>query len=886
MSLNATRQIRSLCHGWEFFDGERPSGAWQPVSLPHTWNAEDLPRAGMESAPRGGEGGFAGYGTGDGAGYRRGVAWYRRRLEWEEGWAGRRLYLEFGAANQDAEVWVDGEKIATHLGGYTAFRAALPPRPAAGGAYDVRVRVSNAPNPAVPPLGGDLGHFGGLYREARLFVVGPCHFDLEHFGGDGVYWETPEVAPAAARLRVTARVRAPRPGGAWECVVRAPSGVVVARGLTPLPPAAGAGGVAVLAWETALERPELWSCETPALYAVENRLLDASGDELDWVTIPLGLRSFAADAARGFFLNGGRCFLRGVGRHQDYAGRGYAAPPEILVNDAREIKAMGANAVRSHYPLSPAAYAECDRQGLLAWVKIPVMDQMAPGAEFLGNAVAMLSETIWQLRNHPSIVIWGYACEILGGLDWFAPRPLAPEAFAAALRESAAFCRELQGVCKRLDPGRLTANDFHAAPHPEWYAQAGLTEINDLNGWNVYHGWYHRNLDEVESFLRATRDYAPGRPYLLAEYGAGADERLRAVEPTIYDMTPEYAARLHRHYWQVAQKLPWLAGAFVWVWSDFQRTSLGDCAGHLNNKGLVANDRRRKDGFYLHQALWGTAPVARIAGGAVPLRAGVADADGLLPETVTVYSNRPEVALWLNGQECGRAAPQAGAAVFAVRLRPGANALTARADDGTEDRQELQAVALPPHGGAGMPPEICVNVGQARAFYYDATARRLWLPDRELGEGPYGHADGAYFRSWPGADAWDGIRDGVNRHLRGTEHQPVFQSFLIGCTRYCLRLPRGVYATRLCFAEPFTAAARRERALPHGADAAGNRVFDVVVNGQAVRPGLCPAAAYGEQTAGEEACVVRVADAGLVVELRPRAGLPVLNGIAVRRLVG
>ena len=81
MSLSWSRQTRALNHGWEFFYGDEPGDVWQAVTLPHTWNADDLPRAGMESAPRGGEGAFAGYGTGDGDGYRRGGAWYRRRLE-------------------------------------------------------------------------------------------------------------------------------------------------------------------------------------------------------------------------------------------------------------------------------------------------------------------------------------------------------------------------------------------------------------------------------------------------------------------------------------------------------------------------------------------------------------------------------------------------------------------------------------------------------------------------------------------------------------------------------------------------------------------------------------------------------------------------------------
>lgn len=891
--FNMSRTIQSINSGWDFHLGD-PAGhtsGWEGVDLPHCWNARDLPAAGtdLRGKDEGGTGVFAGYGTSSGQDYYRGLCHYRRRLGALDVRGGRRHYLKFEGANQDAVVWLNGRALATHLGGYTAFTVDLTGALDPATANLLEVHLSNAHNESVPPVGGDLGHFGGIYRPVWLIATGPVHFDLNHFGSNGVFWQTPEVTPERALLKLTARLvnhsQASR-AAVWSIELRGPNGQTMTsqRSETVLP---GGGSPVVLELETEVHSPALWSPEQPNLYRLHHQLLDPqTGEVLDEVDSPVGFRFFRIDAEAGFFLNGAHYFLRGVGRHQDYAGLGYAVPETILRSDTRAIRSMGANAMRSHYPLADAIYEECDRAGLIVWAKIPVMDRMTESPAFFANAKTMMRELILQVGQHPSVVFWGYHCEILGDADWFWPKPQDPVRLRAHFAEARRFCQELEVCIKETDPARLTCNDFHTDPHAEWYPEAGLTEVNDINSWNLYQGWYHGHLGTVREWLEKTRAYAPHRPYLLAEFGAGVDERLHAHEPTIYDMSPEWADRFHQTYQAAIRDLPWLAGLFIWTWSDFQRTSLGDCMKHINNKGMVTNDRRPKDAYHQYRAWWSPEPMVRIAGHARTRRIGLAEAGGKLAETIRVYTNVSQVELILDGRSMGHRHAENGAAEWRVEFAAGRHRLEACAGDAS-DWLDLEVDLFPANlrEWRRRDQELCLNVGQSRLTYTDPLTGRAWLPDRPYSPGSYGHVGGRYYRRWAAMAAWDGIRDGVNAHIRGTEDQPVFQTFLIGLEAYRADLPPGQYAVGLCFCEPFTEEMRRHSDLSHGADRDGGRVFDVSINGQPVLASLDLAGRHGPRRAVTELRQVQVGEKdGLTVAFRGVRGEPILNGLIIRPL--
>lgn len=913
------RTTHTINAGWEFckgdvfqFDGDEkapfqnlePSEAstlddgaesapWRLVHLPHTWNAEDLNRGDVFSRrAKAASAEFGGYGgVGEKPGYYRGVGCYRRPLFIPEGDREKKIFLYFDGANQTATVYINGEWAGCHRGGYTAFCFDITRLLRFGETNWIHVKVSNAYDEEVLPIGGDLGHFGGLYRHVHLIKTAPVHFDLLHYAGPGVLTDTPEVSVDTAKVRVRARVvnessihrtvrlvsRLFDPDGDEAAVLE--QTFVLA-----------AGEHTVIDWlSEALPRPRLWSPEHPQLYRFEHRLESADdGTALDAWFHTLGFRWFSADAERGFFLNGKRCSIRGIGRHQDSAGHGYATPYEVLREDTRRIKRMGCNFMRGHYPLPDAVYDEADRLGVMALNKIPIMDKVGESPGYAHYAMEMLREMILQQYNHPSIALWGYGCEMLGDADWFWPQPRDPARLRRHFVQTRELAQQMEDEIHRLDGARLTSNDFHTDPNLEWYKESGLTEINDINGWNIYQGWYHGDLSKIGPMLDQCREQAPHRPFVLAEFGAGTDLRVHAYDPTVYDMTPEHADRMHKDYIEAIDQRPWAAGMFIWTWSDFQRTALGDTMMHINNKGMVTNNRHIKDTYYLYKAHWNPEPMVRIAEHDWTRRVEVSDSsEAVVP--VQVYANTPKVELFLNGASLGVQKMSKPYAFWNVPMRDGPNELEAlgiTSEQRLSDRLVIDMQIVPHRLSNWRDPErrLCVNVGNERCYLHDPETDDRWLPDRPYSPGGFGRVGGRYYRHWPAMKAWHGIREGVRAHINGTEMAPIYQTFAVGVDAYRFDVPDGQYDVSLYLTEPFDEAQRKDASNPTGADETGRRVFDMAVNGKTVFSSLNIAEQFGARVAVCETVQAVARGDGIVISFTAACGEPLLSGVAIKRL--
>src|SRR5690606_340553 len=191
------RIVQPLNENWRFVQDDEltetealssTADDWEPVTLPHTWNAEDA--ASLEAED-----------------YVRGLGWYR--LEFPSPEAGARHWLEFGAASMVADVWLNGQKLGQHKGAFTAFRFDVTDELVESGANELLVKVDNSlPTSdydvtAIIPLGGDFNMYGGLYRHVSLIsTADPVHFDLADFGGPGVYATTTAIAGGDATVNV------------------------------------------------------------------------------------------------------------------------------------------------------------------------------------------------------------------------------------------------------------------------------------------------------------------------------------------------------------------------------------------------------------------------------------------------------------------------------------------------------------------------------------------------------------------------------------------------------------------------------------------------------------------------------------------------------------
>jgi beta-galactosidase len=879
----AQRITQSITTGWLFAKAEKqnfadavpPTTGWEKVALPHTWNATDV----LDDEP----------------GYYRGVGWYKKTLHVPAEWQNRRLYLYFEGANQEAEVYVNGQLAGRHAGGYTAFRLPISKLLTFSGdgpaTAEVLVKLTNRHNPDIPPLSADFTFYGGLYRDVHLVAAQPIHFDLDNHASAGVFVTTPTVSGASAEVVVTGQLRN-ETRKAQKLVVVSQlldrQGKLLARQQTRLTLPAGEQRP-FRQQLPRLSQPHLWSPDDPYLYRVVSTVQEAAGAQtvLDEVTNPVGLRWFRFDAAQGFFLNGRPLKLIGTNRHQDFPGLGNALPDALHEQDVRLIKQLGGNFLRvSHYPQDPAVLAACDRLGILASVEIPVVNAITDSQAFTSTCLTMQTEMIRQGFNHPSVIIWAYMNEVLLRLPPGLKRDNEPG--RAYLTKVNRLARQLDSLTRREDPTRYTLLVNHG--DFALYQQAGLLNIPQLIGWNLYAGWYSGDLQGFPDFLDRHRRELPDKPLLVTEYGADSDVRLHSFRPRRFDKTTEYANRYHQFYLKAILDRPFVAGSMVWNLAEFNSETRQEATPHINNKSLLTGDRQPKDAYLFYQAHLLKTPFLRIGSRTWTLRAGpAAHPDSLFcRQPVEVYTNQPAVQLFLNGKSLGTQPVAFGVAHFQVPFGNGINQLRARAAGlATEDAVDIEFQLLPVSLRSAQLPftELNVSLGDERTFT-DAKLHQVWVPEQAYAPGGWGYVGGRVYQQ-----AGDRLPYGSDRNILGTEYDALYETQRLGLSQFRLDVPDGEYEVTLHFAELELAAPGEQLVynLANGGGAPGaattqNRAFSVLVNGQKL-PELNTATSLPPLQAVRFAVPVSVrGQHGIIVDFKPSTGEAFLNGIQVKRL--
>ncbi len=649
LSLSShARESTLLDAGWRFKLGETTNAAptdfndsdWQAVSIPHNW--------GWEQAQEGKD-------------FYRGPGWYRRELNIAPE-AGKRYFLRFEAASLVSDVYLNGQWLGQHRGGFGAFAFEITTNLSASGTNLLAVSVSNKWEPDIAPLSGDFSVYGGIYRPVHLVVTGGENFTLTDHASSGVAWLQTSVTDTQAVLDVTAQVSngtmQKRPLTLVAMVLDANGNRIVdsRQQITLAPDATSPYWLRLT-----VPQPHLWNGRLdPYLYKAVIEL--RSGDTVvDSVEQPLGLRFYSVDPDKGFFLNGKPYHLHGVDRHQDRFNKGWAISEADMDEDLQLIKEMGATVVRcAHYQHSDYFYSLCDKAGILVWAEIPQVNEITASEQFEETSRNQLLDLIRQNINHPSIFAWSLFNEI-------------------ALRETPDPQRELQdmnNVAHGEDPTRPTI----AATCTDKYPQ--MNKIPDLLGWNIYPGWYRGTRDDFGTVLDKSRADSRHGGLCVSEYGAGAnvlqhENNPKQPKPGGPWHPEEWQALVHESAWAAMKDRPFVWGTFVWNMFDFAVATRheGEMPGR-NDKGLVTYDRKtKKDAFYFYKANWSDEPVLYITSRRFTERTNAVT-------DVKIYSNANPVELLLNGKSLGqRSDGTSGVFIWKdVQLKAGENHVEARAD--------------------------------------------------------------------------------------------------------------------------------------------------------------------------------------------------------------
>src|SRR5688572_24959239 len=423
----------SLGGPWEVWrKANDDANVWSKVQVPHCFNAFD---AVDPDTP-----------------YYQGPGWYRTRFQLANPYPRGRTLLHFEGAGQKTEVYIHTEKAGAHVGGYDEFtvditdlanKFALTSQPP--GTVPVAVMCDNSRDlEMIPSNLSDFNLYGGLYRYVNLVYV-PA-ISLERVLID------PEVMPDG-KARITIRHRLYNP-------LSLPDPVEVSvRLIDPKD----------VVSSTIIEKPELWSPDNPALYRCTVTLKSPHGSMT--VSERFGIRSFEFVKNGPFTLNGQRLLIRGTQRHEDHAGVASAMTQDLIRQEMRLIKNLGANFVRlGHHQQSRVVLDMCDELGLLVWEEIPWCRGGLGGERYKEQARRMLRNLIDQHRNHPSVIIWGLGNEN----DW-------PGDFEEFDKDKIrAFMIELNTLAHSLDPSRKTAIrrcDF-------------CKDVVDVYSPSIWAGWY------------------------------------------------------------------------------------------------------------------------------------------------------------------------------------------------------------------------------------------------------------------------------------------------------------------------------------------------------------------------------------------------------------
>ncbi len=846
--VSAQRQEKTINDGWRFKQ-EDVKGAeqvgfndkqWGNISVPHSWNSDAYTAKN----------------------YYRGAAWYRKTIFIPQTESDKQLFIRWEGVNHSASVYINGQFIGQHKGGYTSFTFDITAYCKFGEDNIIAVKADNTLND-VPPISGDFTIFGGMYRDVWLIATPKQHIDLSNKGSNGIFIETKNVSEQSADYIIRGSVVNESTSKASVKVastIKDISGKTV-KVLTRTISFKGKEQKA-FSMEGTIADPMLWSPENPNLYTVETIVTDAKTNTiLDAVNSYTGFRWFSFDGQKGFFLNGKPYKLRGVCRHQDQKPLANALSDEMHRRDMALIKDMGANFIRiSHYPQDPAVIEQCDRMGLLVWEEIPVIDIVPESAEFADVCESVLREMIRQHYNHPSVIMWGYMNEIL----LVTQRRSKGEELTTATNRALDLAKRLEQVLKEEDPSRYSVMAFHGS---QSYNDAGFGNVTDIVGWNLYQGWYSDNFAQFDQFMKKQQELYPDKPKIVSEYGAGSDKRIHSMEPKRFDFSIEYHQLYAEHYLKTIEREPYIAGATYWNFIDFGSAQRDESMPRINNKGLVYADRTPKDVYYLFKAYFREdIPVLHIASHDWANRTG----ESL--QSIKVYSNLEEVELFLDGKSMNVKQIVDKKAEWKLALTPGVHYVSAKGKYKGEIVETGLTITFEetPDVANLENKELAINVG-SKTYFTSAESNLTWVPDKEYISGSWGYIGGE--------------SSSTQTEITGTTDNPLYQTLRVSPDMYRFDVQNGQYEVELLFADIFQT--RNVAAHLLGAELQegdSQNIFDVVINGQKVDHNLNFANTSGYYNAAKKRYIVNVTNNIITLQLTAISGKTFLNGIKLRKL--
>ncbi|MGH2905963.1 MAG: glycoside hydrolase family 2 protein [Solirubrobacterales bacterium] len=500
-------------------------GSWTPISVPNAFNAGDA----SESS------------------YTGGVAWYATEITRPATPHGGRWIFHFDSVNYKATVFINGKQIGTHSGGYVPFEVNAGAMH--GGVNRLVVRVdsrlseSSVPSQEVrnDQLTGGWWNYGGILRNVIMRRVGALDIPTVTTRSSFKSTRGPAKITVLATLRNFSsrkKVRIKLSGHFGRAAIK----------FRPVVMRRGSRGE--IAGTAVMRKPKLWGPLSPNLYTVR-----ISGPGIRY-TQRAGIRKFVVSKSGSLSLNGKKAQFRGISFHEADDKVGGAWTPAVRQDNLALISKLGANMIRTHYPLDPEIMQWADENGIMVWCQAPVFrprETQLKAARYRRNAVAFTREMVIANRSHPSVLVWSLMNEAVPSGTTYLNKAISAQ----------------KAAVHKLDPAGLVGADYAGAPEDE--LQHPAYRKLDVLGINEYFGWY-------PGLLGSTLNMADLRPYLdylhkayshqalfVTEFGAEANRSGSADELGTY----EFQANFMIAQMRILRATPYLNGFFAWALKDY-----------------------------------------------------------------------------------------------------------------------------------------------------------------------------------------------------------------------------------------------------------------------------------------------------------------------------
>ncbi len=489
-----------------------------------------------------------------------GTIWYKKQFMYTQD-STKRLFIHFGAVNYFADVYLNGQKIGSHEGGFTPFQFEIT-NSVKKGSNNLIVKTNNQRlENGLPGLGFDWLNFGGITRDVNLITTSNTFIEdyfiqLKKGSLDTVNgWVDLNGNSPEQKIKI----KIPELNFTYTTT-------------------SNETGFAEVEFENTFE---LWSPKTPKLYEV---IIES---ETDTILDYIGFRSIEV-LSNNVYLNKEPVFLKGVNIHEENPYTGSRAfshnDAKLLLNTAKD---LGCNMVRlAHYPHNENMIREAEKMGLMVWTELPIYQHIKfSDSAALNKMETMLNEMIRRDRNRCGTIIWS----------------LSNETYSFTSNRDKALI-ELTKKCRELDSTRLIVHVINNQGYENntfnvWdtlYKYSDIISINEYIGWYV--PWQGKPSETKWKMLY------PEKPVFISEFGVEAlyGSNYGPQDEAAY-WTEEYQMNIYKNQIEMFGTVPNLCGVCPWLLFDYK--SLGRMhpiyQNGYNRKGLLSEDGKKKKAWYI-----------------------------------------------------------------------------------------------------------------------------------------------------------------------------------------------------------------------------------------------------------------------------------------------